>query len=222
MGKAFVDDLVHPTAFRITLGPFWYFAGQARSAGGYQMMKGFQPYSLLMPSPAAWLEAARKVYGQRLQPFTRYSFSSADLSFEHLAHLLASSKHQDRIIPISVEIATQLAGQAESYLELSDFDSVQDFVERGLGFTILDGEKVMGVAYSSLVCSQGIEVSLYVEELYRQQGVATALGSKLLLECVRHNLRPNWDAANPESCKLARKLGYSFVGAYEAYYYTAQ
>lgn len=48
----------------------------------------------------------------------------------------------------------------------------------------------MGVAYSSLVCSQGIEVSVYVEEAYRQQGVATTLGSRLLLECLRYNLVP--------------------------------
>lgn len=26
MGKAFIDDFIHPTAYRITVGPFWYFA----------------------------------------------------------------------------------------------------------------------------------------------------------------------------------------------------
>lgn len=78
----------------------------------------------------------------------------------------------------------------------------------------------MGVAYSSLVCSQGIEVSIYVEEAYRRQGVATALGSRLLLECLTYNLRPNWDAANPESVKLAKKLGYLYLESYDAYYHT--
>jgi hypothetical protein len=51
---------------------------------------------------------------------------------------------------------------------------------------------------------------------------STTLAGKLLLECVRRNLRSNWDAANPESCKLAKKLGYSFVGDYDAYYYSAK
>ena len=64
------------------------------------------------------------------------------------------------------------------------------------------------------------EVSIYVKEAYRQKGVATALGSKLLLECLNRNERPNWDAANPESCKLAKKLGYTFVETYDAYYHT--
>ena len=100
-------------------------------------------------------------------------------------------------------------------------------IERGLrlqvedqhrSFAALDGDSVMGVAYSQLVCSRGIEVSIFVEEKYRKRGVATALGSRLLLECLRQNIRPNWDAANPESCKLAQKLGLAFMETYEAYY----
>ena len=47
MGKAFVNDITHPSAYRITVGPFWYFAGEAHSPGGYQMMKEFPRYNLL-------------------------------------------------------------------------------------------------------------------------------------------------------------------------------
>jgi GNAT superfamily N-acetyltransferase len=89
-----------------------------------------------------------------------------------------------------------------------------------MGFAVMDGDEILGAAYSSLVCSKGIEVSIYVEKKYRRQGVARALGSRLLLECLRRNLRPNWDAANPESCRLALKLGYVFTEFYEAYFYT--
>jgi L-amino acid N-acyltransferase YncA len=89
-----------------------------------------------------------------------------------------------------------------------------------MGFAALDGETMMGVAYSGLVCSRGIEVSIFVEEKYRERGVATALGSRLLVECLRQGMRPNWDAANPESCKLAQKLGFAFVEKYDAYYVT--
>jgi hypothetical protein len=31
-------------------------------------------------------------------------------------------------------------------------------------------------------------------------------------------LRPNWDAANPESCRLALKKGFAFVEQYDAHY----
>lgn len=222
MGKAFVDNLVRPTAYRITVGPFWYYAGDARSNGGHQMMEGLPAYNLLMPSPVDWLEVAHEVFDQSLRSFPRYSFSATNLSSEHLEHLVSQSPYREHIIPIDAERAAQLAGQPESYFDLSDFDSIPDFLERSLAFTIIDHDTAMGVAYSSLVCSRGIEVSVFVEERYRQRGVATALSSRLLLECLKRGLRPNWDAANPESCKLAQKLGFVFVETYDAFFHTRQ
>ena len=219
MGKAFVDNISEPRAYRITVGPFWYFAGDAYSPGGYQMLEGFPAYNLFMPSPAPWLVAAQKIYGKRLKPFTRYSFSTAELSLEQVSSIYENSNHRDQIIPIDAGLAARLTEIPDPYFEISDFDSVQDFIQRGIGFVALDVDTVMGVAYSSLVCSIGIEVSIFVDEPYRQQGIATALGSRLVLECLRQNLRPNWDAANPESCKLAKKLGFIFTETYDAYYY---
>lgn len=222
MGKAFVDDLAQPSSFRIVVGPFWYFAGEAHSPGGSEMMKEFPSYNLLMPSPPDWIDLAKEIFGEHLKPFTRYMFSASNLSKDHLAACLQNSGYEARIIPIDAEIAALFASQPDSYLELSDFDSAEDFAERGIGYTIFDQQKVMGVAYSSLVCSRGIEVSVFIDEPYRQKGVATALSSKLLLDCLERNLRPNWDAANPESCKLAERLGFSFIETYDSYYHTVR
>ncbi len=221
MGRAFADDPAAPSAYRITVGPFWYFAGDPRCPGGRLVMRGFPAYNLLMAPSAGWLELAQEMISAPLRAFPRYSYSSASLSAGHLSALLERTGHQQRVIAIDQDIAASLTGRAESFLELSDFDSIPDFLERGLGFTMLDGDRVMGVAYSSLVCSRGIEVSIYIEEPYRRQGVATALGARLLLESLKRGLRPNWDAANPESCKLAEKLGCTFVETYNAYYYQA-
>jgi GNAT superfamily N-acetyltransferase len=222
MGQAFADDLRSPTAFRITLGPFWYFAGEANSPGGRALLREFPAHGLLMPSPAEWIAAAREIYHDRLAPITRYSFSPDQLSEAHLAGLLDGSPYRDRIVPLDASQLTRLAARPENYLQIGDFDSSADFLERGLGFAALGGQRVMGAAYSALVCSRGIEVSIYVEERFRERGVATALASRLLLECQRRGLRPNWDAANPESCQLAKKLGYVFVEAYEAYFHSAE
>ena len=67
-------------------------------------------------------------------------------------------------------LLARAADGLETYVDLADFDSPDDFVARGLGFVALDGERVMGAAYSSLVCNRGIEVSLYVDEPYRRGG----------------------------------------------------
>ena len=88
LGKVLVDDLSHPTAYCIRVGPFAYFAGEAGSPGGRQLMQNFPAYHLLMPSPAAWIEAAHELFGEQLKFFPRYSFSSAQLSSEYLTRLL--------------------------------------------------------------------------------------------------------------------------------------
>jgi GNAT superfamily N-acetyltransferase len=219
LGRVYVDDPSRPGAYCIRVGPFGYFAGDAGSAAARDLMASFPAYHLLMPSPAAWLKLAQEIFGEHLVSFPRYSFSSALLSAEHLGDLLAGSRFRDRVMPISLELATRAASQPESFLDLSDFDSAADFVQRGLGYAVMDGDKLAAAAYSSLVCSEGIEVSVYVVERFRQRGVATALCSRLLLDCLALGLRPNWDAANTESVRLARKLGYGFVETYEAHYH---
>jgi GNAT superfamily N-acetyltransferase len=219
MGRALADDPYRSTAYCITVGPFWYFAGDANSPGGRSLLQEFPMYGLLMPSPPEWISAAHEVFRDRLESLTRYSFSPDRLSEAHLTGLIDDSPYHERVVPLDARLVAHAAAQPESYLEIGDFDSPADFLERGIGYAALDGERVIGVAYSSLVCSRGIEVSIYVEEAYRERGVGTALASRLLLECHRWGMRPNWDAANPESCRLAIKLGYQFVAAYEAYYY---
>ncbi len=221
MGRALADDPDRSTAFCINVGPFWYFAGDADSPGGQTLLQDLPAYGLLMPSPPAWIAAAQAAFQDRLRSFPRYSFSPDPLSETHLAGLFDDSPYRDQVVPLETTLVARLAAQPESYLEIEAFDSPADFVARGVGFAALDGARVMGVAYSSLVCSRGIEVSVYVQERYRRQGVATALAGRLLLHCQRHGIQPNWDAANPESCKLALKLGYAFVETYDAYYWSA-
>lgn len=222
MGTALVDDLAHPTAYCIGGGPFHYFAGDATGEGGRRLLRSLPAYDLLMPSPDPWLAVAHEIFGERLLSYPRYQFSSAPLNVHSLTGLLAKSKFRNCVTLLDAPLATRLAGQPDSILEISTFDSIADFVERGIGFATLEQDKVLGVAYSSLVCSKGIEVSIYVAERFRQRGVATALACSLLLACLEKDVVPHWDAANPASYKLAKKLGYEFIAMYEALYHSPE
>jgi len=59
-------------------------------------------------------------------------------------------------------------------------------------------------------------VSVVVRPDHRQRGMATTLSALLLRDCLARNIDANWDAANPESCRLALKLGYQPLGSYTA------
>lgn len=220
MGQAFVDDLAQPSIYHVVIGPFHYFAGSSDTPQAQTMMANFPTYNLLMPSTSGWAELARRQFGDALQTNVRHSFSSDSLSANHLNQLLNKGSFKGEVVAIDAAVAEQLSNVPELHLDLSDFDSAEDFAARGLGFVALMEEQPVGIAYSSLVCSRGIEISIFVTEANRRQGVATALGANLLLACLQCRRHPNWDAANPASVKLATKLGYRSLGTYEAYFYT--
>jgi GNAT superfamily N-acetyltransferase len=217
MGFAYVDNAENPSAYMIRIGPFHYFAGDIKGAGAQEMIKEFQPYNLFMSASEGWVEAFMQVYGERFFKIERYSFSSENLSVEHVGKLCQASTFAEDAKRMDVILLEGLKGK-DHFIDVSDFESPADFEKRGIGFYIEEDGEIIGAAYSSLVCSTGIEVSLFVEEEYRLQGVATVLSANLIRWCLEHNMDAHWDAANPESCKLAEKLGYLPAGSYSAYY----
>lgn len=217
MGRVFVDDPESPTAFRIEQGPFRYFAGDSRSPGGREMIERLEPHALIVSSPPEWPEVAKEIHGEKFISLPRYSFSSERLSLERLEHLLGASDYREGLRRMGGAVAAAVRDDPEHWLDLSGFDSGEDFMERGCGFFLEDKNEMIGAAWSPLVCSKGIEVSIYVVPAHRRGGVATALASALLTHCLEEGVDPHWDAANPESCTLAEKLGYVYMGSYDAY-----
>lgn len=63
---------------------------------------------------------------------------------------------------------------------------------------------------------EGIEIEIDTREDYRRKGFASVCGAKLILECLKRNLYPSWDAQNKASVSLAEKLGYHYSHIYTA------
>jgi GNAT superfamily N-acetyltransferase len=213
MGRAYVDDVQNPLAYKIQLGPFFYFAGNASQ----EMLEDIRPWTLFMPSSPGWVDAARAMYREKLVSFDRYSFSSECLSVEHLQKFCDVTRFDKDVKRMDIPLVTRVWGQ-DHFIDVSNFESPADFIERGIGYYVEKGREIIGAAYSSLVCSKGTEVSIFVEEDYRRQGIATILAANLIKWCLESNMDPHWDAANLESCRLAEKLGYTPAGKYQAYY----
>ena len=217
MGSAFVDDPENPRAFQIAVGPFHYFAGDPTVPEARAMLKTLPLGSFLMPSAPGWLEAARAIHGEKLVPLRRQSFSSKGLSAPHLRELGQRSEFADRVEEMDAAFAARVWGQ-DHFVDLSTYESPEDFGRRGIGFTVEDKGTIVGAAFASLVSSRGIEVSLYVLPGFRRQGMGALLASRFLLSCLESGRDPHWDAANPESCRLAERLGYAPAGTYTAHY----
>lgn len=219
MGAAFVDDLAAPSVYRVEQnGMFTVFAGDAQSHAARTMVASLPPQRMVMPSAPGWFDLLREVWGARLLPLERYSVASDDLSLDHVRGLLAASPHGAAVERIGPAHARFFA---DGPYEHSAFESYEDFLERSLGVILLRGGEVAGAAYGALACSRGIEISIYVEPPHRERGVGTALGAALVAACLEAGLEPHWDAANPESVRLATRLGYTRPQPYEALFLTS-
>lgn len=216
MGSAYVDDVDNPAFFMIDQGGFFvYFAGDLNSSAGHAFIKNMPAGRMLMSGSEGWHDAVQAVFdSERLRPITRYSYSSDSLSLDHLNQLAQGNSHIAGIKLFDVD----LINSGIRYFDLDAFESAEDFVQRGIGYAMMQDDTIIGIAYSSLVNTRAIEVSIVVEEEHRKKGIATALAAKLLVWCLERRLHPNWDAANLPSCGLAEKLGYTSKGEYRAYY----
>ncbi len=217
-GRVVVDDTENPTVFRLEQGPFWYFAGDASCVAAKQLMKEMPSYTFLMPSPPEWIKLAKSIFGRNLTQNQRYRFSGDQLSKIHLEGILERSRFAAEIQRIDADMAHKFIDDKVYLFDIPGFRSAQDFFERGLGYCLFIRDRVAAAAYAAQACSKGIEVSIYVEERHRQRGIATALAARLVLECLQRGWVAHWDAANPESCKLAQKLGYHLLGEYQGYF----
>jgi GNAT superfamily N-acetyltransferase len=215
MGQAFVDSTDYPQLFMIELDQFFcYFSGDLTGDAGRKFLEKVPAGRMFMAGSPGWQNAVQGVFGERLIAVRRYSYASHSLSSDHLKQLASDNPHT----PSLRRVDAALAGKDSPYLSLGAFDSPDDFVQRGIGFCLEQDNQIIGGAYSSLVCSDAIEVSIVVDPAHHRKGIATALACQLLLWCLDHHLSPHWDAANEESCSLAEKLGYSKDGEYTAYY----
>lgn len=221
MGHAFADDVENPTVFLIEQGGFFaYLAGDAHSPVGRALATALSGPKLLITAHAGdpWPAVLQELHGNRLVPVDRYRYSSENITLEHLNSLLNESPFRDAIRRMDVDLASRLGHHPQGWVDIGAYESPEDFVARSIGYCLLDGDDLVGAAYGSLVCSRGIEVSIFVHPEHRRRGLATALGASLLRYCWENNMDANWDAANPASCNLALKLDYAPLGSYVAHF----
>ena len=101
---------------------------------------------------------------------------------------------------------------------VSQFDSINDFLNRGIGYAIIHKDRVVSAATSFSIYDDGIEIEVATHPAYRRNDLATIVASTLILDCLDKGKYPSWDGANEESVKLAQKIGYKLYESYDTYF----
>jgi hypothetical protein len=94
--------------------------------------------------------------------------------------------------------------------------SVESSVTDGLGYCLLDGERVISEAFAGPIVDGALEMATITDDAYQRRGLATIVCARTILECERLGYATWWNTGltNLASAGLARKLGYRIERQY--------
>lgn len=225
MGELAGDDPDNPTAVRATVNDFVFLAGNPKGKGAEDLILCVQ-----MPLLGAisgnkaerdgWEGRFAALY-PHIQRFDRYAIKKEPDVFdrdrlEGYGKLLPEGFS---VVPIDTSWAAVCQKTAWACDLVSGFPNAEDFVQKGIGFLVLNeaGEPVSG-ASSYSVYEGGIEIEIDTHPDYRRRKLALVVGARLILACLDRGLYPSWDAANLASVALSEKLGYHLDHHYYVWY----
>lgn len=219
-GRAWIDTKEEPKSGLIIVGDFCYFAGIPKEELVINVLKAAGREEITaVPENEQWGSLIQQIHGKHCRKIQRYGIKKEGDIFdrEKLEKYVESIKEPYRICLMGAR-EYKISFQEEWSKDwCRNFKDWEDFKNRGLGVVIYHGEKVVAGASSYTSYKEGIEVDISVHPDYRQRGLATAVGAKLVLESLKRGLYPNWDARNLMSVEVAKKLGYHYDGPYTAY-----
>ncbi len=220
MGKVYADDMHNPTCAMIFLNVFVYFAGEPN-----EELLRYKPealagdFAVFVPQNREWEICIERVFEERATKFSRYAIKKEPDVFD-VQKLTAFTQEIPQSVTLQLidnDLYTQCLQNEWSKDFVCNYKNADDFLCNGLGVVAVENGQIIAGASSFSNYREGIEIEIVTHEDHRRRGLATAVGAKLILECLNRGLYPNWDAATKISVALAEKLGYHFSHEYTAY-----
>ncbi|MBE1556226.1 GNAT family N-acetyltransferase [Sporosarcina limicola] len=220
MGSAWVDDLENPTVAQVTVGIFVFFAGNPNTKIAEELLYNLSDYNLVIVNTDEWKKRIESVHKGSIEKFQRYKFlkNPDHLGKSHIQNLLSPLPEGYELKKIDATIAKEPSLHELSEDFITQFNSIDDFINRGVGFAVLNEGQVVCGATSFSIYDDGIEIEIATHPQHRRKGLATITASALIVDCLNRGIYPSWDGANNESVKLAEKLGYIFKESYDTYF----
>ncbi|PWD98264.1 GNAT family N-acetyltransferase [Marinilabilia rubra] len=93
------------------------------------------------------------------------------------------------------------------------WDSEEDFINGGVGFSLYCNQNLAATAYSAFIHDNKLEIGIETIPEYRGYGYAQLTCSALIDFCLKNNFEPVWACRleNTPSFKLAEKLGFEAI-----------
>lgn len=220
MGEIYANDSTEPSSAVAIIGDICFFAGKANyELVSYNPNNYKKEFLIMVPQDEKWAQLIEQCYDDKATKVFRHATKKEIDVFDKkkLSAVVDTLPNEYTIKMIDEELFYKCKNTQWCTDFVSQYASYDMYKKYGLGVIILkNGEPVSGASsYTSY--KNGIEIEVDTNEIYRRRGLAYISASKLILECLKRNLYPSWDAHNKESIALAQKLGYNYSHAYTAY-----
>lgn len=219
MGKIYANDLNRPTAAMAMIADFIFFAGKPnQELVLYKPDRCTKDFMIMVPQNEQWENMIMHCYQERAKKSVRYAIKKEPDVFDKdkLEKAVASLPEQYNIAMIDESLYHMCRAEAWSSDFVSQFPDYEKYRKLGVGAVVCKDNIIVSGASSYTRYRDGIEIEIDTRKEYRQKGLAYACGAKLILECLKRDLYPSWDAQNKISVVLAEKLGYHFSHEYTA------
>ena len=215
MGVLVTDNDGNPASAMINSGDFCFFAGNPNT----EFFSSISGYKLLAPKDKRWEEAIENYYGNRVNKILRYAIKKEPGVFdkEKLTSFINRLPECYELTFFNEEIYNMARNEEWSADLCSRFSTYAKYREKAFGTAILYEGKLVSGASPYGIYDGGIDIEIDTKPEFRQKGLATVCGAKLILACLDKGIYPSWDAHDLRSVSLAEKLGYHLDHPYVTY-----
>ena len=213
-GVSYADSRSAPSVARLDSGAFTVLGGDPGAAAVTALLR-HAPIHYVTPANDEWRQILEDEFGERFVALRFTEFSPRSLDQKRLAELVRSLAEGFELRRVDRELLERLPTDTGNEYFFENFASVEDVLERGIGYCVLHKDRIVSAATSMARCKGAIDIEIETVPEYRRRGLATVVGARLVSHCLQRGIEPKWLAANPGSEILALKLGYDKEGTYE-------
>jgi len=215
-GTAIADSIECPRVARLDSGAFTILGGDPGSKDTIKLIRR-KPIYYITPQNRSWRDFLDYYFCDKISTIKFTDFTCKKLNNDRLNFIIKNLIKGYELRRMDKQLAEQLPKDIRNEYFFENYHTIKDFLDRGIGYCILDGTRIVSAATAVARSKRAIDIEIETEASYRRQGLGTLVGAKLISYCLENNIEPKWLSSNDESKKLATCLGYQEAETYKTY-----
>jgi ribosomal protein S18 acetylase RimI-like enzyme len=221
LGRIFVDDVDNPNTCIVSFHHLLFIGGNlmqdclqflSNKILTQDVRNSQQVFFMLYPD-GAWKNALKELFSHN---YFQYERSLYKWKSEYIDKLPCC----DNIIEITTEFMNSNANNLDmitsEVISTGTYDSIEDYLMRGIGYTPIINNKVCGFCTSEYPSRSAIAIGIEVLEEYQRQGYAKAMAKAFVYKAVQRGFTVYWECwkNNIASVNTALSCGFEKVADY--------